>query len=359
MATTIAGSTKRRTEMEKSFSPLNWILVITGCRLYPSKNDFVNLIDHIQAISLLFSHSYLFYHCFPSKDSIKRGDFVNDLRAEFQQILGILFIIIMRKNRVQLRNILQCIERSLTPVEFKKLYMTSIVISIPHWISLVAFQTLRLVWGFTEDKIKTFTYWTVFLTEFNCWIFGGVPVLVFYLDSIHMWEETLINTVTNQFSMRKMSVSPSQVSIFIQTVINRRNKLMAHFSCLPCSWCLYVFAKSVVTITGLSAENDNLVELTYDVFGMIEWISFIFMIVYIMIKTELLLKKSCDRLEILSNKVLLRHQVDSWIHVLSDIKVAQEYTYMSWDIIPMNKAFVLSFVLLIVVSFVLSFVVAV
>ena len=117
--------------MERAFSPVNWILVITGCRLYPSKSDFVNRLDNIQAMILVVCHLIMTVKsCFP--EEISNYDIVENIRVLLGQSISILFIIVMRRKRNQLRLLLKSIERSLTPRDLNYLFWYSIVISIPH-----------------------------------------------------------------------------------------------------------------------------------------------------------------------------------------------------------------------------------
>ena len=69
----------------------------------------------------------------------------------------------------------------------------------------------------------------------------------------------------------------------------------------------------------------------------------ILLLVYFMFKIESLLRESFDRLEVLSEKVILRNNTEKWIEVFNDIDRAQKFEYRAWHVFSMNRSFVLSF----------------
>ena len=144
--------------------------------------------------------------------------------------------------------------------------------------------------------------------------------------------------ILEDLSRKRMNLTPSQISLFIKKVVNKRMSLMESFSCLPCSWYLYIFAKSVVAFIALQLESKTdsksgqLDIFLYSTLTLIEWISLILLLVYAILKTESTLTESNNRLEDLSENVIFRNNSEAWMPVLNDICQADKFEYRVWDV---------------------------
>jgi hypothetical protein len=334
--------------MEEAFSPINWTLLITGCRIYPSKYRFFNFLDSMQAIMLIachIIHSAIQLLKFPEEAT--KFYIIEKTKTVLLQFSGILFIVIMRRNRKKIHSLFEHVKGSLTPKDLRYLYWYALSLSIPHWIFLVG-MLVALAQFLRDEHTKAWELFSILYTVFNSWIFGGCPAFMFCLVALDVCEKNAMVQILQNFSQKTIELDPSDVSLFLKKIISNRNYMMQYFSCLPCSWYLFVFVKSVVTYILLQLQEEveqkgshhNL----YSTIMMIEWISVVLLLVYVMLKTESILTKSNDRLEVLSEKVILRNDTETWIQVLNDIRQAEKFEYRAWDIFSMNKSFFVSFI---------------
>ena len=324
-------------------TPVNWALACAGCRFYPSSHPFLNVLDKVQALVLMVCHSFCIYRCFPLP--LNQWSLAERTRILLQQSFGILFIIIMRYNRKKLRNLLKSLEKSLKVDDYRQILNYSITLSVPHWTFLLSFTVIDIYFLFKWKGNIVYRVISMY-TECNCWMFGASPAFLVSLLALHSCEKNLTNEILDYFSHKTMTVTPTEVSLFLKKLLSKRRLLMQLFSFLPCSWCIYIFAKSVVTIIvfQLQGNQTQTIEIVlYSSVVLCEWTTMILLLVYVMFKIESLLRESFDRLEVLSEKVILRNNTEKWIEVFNDIDRAQKFEYQAWHVFSMNRSFVLSF----------------
>lgn len=331
--------------MERAFKPVNWILIITGCRLYSSKFLVFNILDNLQALLLIVAH-LLFVYGMYSHGSHMNITYAEKVRMVYQQAIGITFIVVLRSSRKKLRSFLKSIEKSLTLRDFKDLYRYSVIIGIPHWIFLIIMAVLKIYYFVIKAGFSHIDFFIVLYTELNSWVFGGVPALMFSIRALHFREKNTTQIILQDISRENTHISPPKVSLFIKKVLRKREDLMSLFSCLPCSWYLYIFIKSVAIFLTIQASLRNFKEsfILLSIASLVEWITLVFLLVFIMFEVGSLLEESRQRLQRLSEKAILLKDTQSWLQVQNDICQAEKFEYRAWDVFSMNKSFVLGFV---------------
>jgi hypothetical protein len=327
--------------MEQALNPVNFILIITGCRLYPSKAFFFNLIDDIQAFMLLVSHSVFIYGLtIYIEPTVK--DTVDVTRLVIQQIIGQMFIVVVRTNRNKLRALMKSVEKALTPEDFKRLYNFGVWIGVPHWIFLVVMVGIKIQYFIQNEDTPFIGKIVVVHCELNSWIFGAVPLFLVCLLGIHASERNVIDNIAEDVTHNLGQIPPKKISIFIHKVLEKKQNLMDVFSCLPCSWYFYIFVKAVtVTLTLQEGFVSRYVLINMATFA--EFLTLIALLVYVMFKVEALLSESNRRLEVLSAKALLQRKTQHWLQVQNDIVQANKFEYVAFDLFSMNKSFMLGF----------------
>ena len=70
----------------------------------------------------------------------------------------------------------------------------------------------------------------------------------------------------------------------------------------------------------------------YSTLTMTEWILLTLLLVYVIFKTEFILTEPNNRLEVLSEKVILRNNSEAWMQIFNDICHAEMFEYRAWDV---------------------------
>ena len=59
-------------------------------------------------------------------------------------------------------------------------------------------------------------------TECNCWMFGASAVVLVSLLALHCCEKNLTNQILDNFSYKTMTVTPTDISLFLKKLLSKR-----------------------------------------------------------------------------------------------------------------------------------------
>ena len=91
-----------------------------------------------------------------------------------------------------------------------------------------------------------------------------------------------------------------------------------------------VFSQDFESKTDSMSEQLDI--FLYSTLTMTEWILLTLLLVYVIFKTEFILTEPNNRLEVLSEKVILRNNSEAWMQIFNDICHAEMFEYRAWDV---------------------------
>jgi hypothetical protein len=327
-------------QMKHSFQAINFIFTLCGCQLYPSSCSFITFVNHTIPLPLIFGHLATIYFAIPSKMSEKTY-ILESFREIIQQIMSILFMFVVKKKRKNLVKLLDYLSLHLSPTDFAFLKRYSFILSIPYLSSMVINFWDAYYWILAEEKLVEQVVW--YIVQFTGWIYGGIPCLLFILQAIKSMERNL-----NQRLLRDLktgqTVTPPQVSANLKNIMACKGQLQRIFSCIPCCWFFYIFAKVVLIITRF--------QISYFAFKKLELIAYlrtfesviiIFLLVYLLFVAESMLRDSKTLAEKLSVEIIKKDDIKKWCNTMIDLETTRSFEFTAWDLFVINKRLILSF----------------
>jgi hypothetical protein len=222
----------------------------------------------------------------------------------------------------------------------KKLMRFNIAVLLIKIISSVTYHyklsNYKASWSF-----NTVTYIiTQWYSELNCFGFGAFSLYVFLLKGIQFLEEDCLREVLETIELKSEVVTPLQVYMKVQKVLDIRNIFSCSLSFIPLICFGFTFYRASLDIIKFQIEPSMV--------GMLSILFYIFWFAEVIIITFVASSgtNNSERLLILLERKIVTSLPDlsSWIQTLDKIKEAKDYEYRAYDLFPITRKILLPFI---------------
>ena len=335
--------------METSFSFINSVFAASGCRVYPSRYAFLNFLDTLHCLLLITCQLGLLIYSIPQRD-LGQLNFVEKVRSVLHKLMSVIFVIIIRRNRKSLRKLLDIIARHLTRKDLDSLTLFARIFSVNYWIFIACNWLISVSYDFKKPYFIDVMDLLEVFPQFIGWIFGGVSCFMFVILALKYMEKNVISNLCEEMKTEPSSLTPSQVSLRIRNIYEVKAQLENVFSCIPCFWYFYVFAKVLVIFINLqlnySAALGNTTKFHTDpddIFFMIQSIMTFFVLILLLFVSESMSKNSRELTEKLFIAIVKKNDTKAWLNSMTDLEAVQSFELTAWDLFSINKKLLLYF----------------
>jgi hypothetical protein len=185
--------------------------------------------------------------------------------------------------------------------------------------------------------IGVFVHW---YSDFNTLGLAAFSLYLSILKGIHFLEQDYVLEFTEKIERKSRIVTPLQVYVKIQKFLDIKNNLCQSLSFIPCIVFGVTFFRASVDIIGLQTEP-SMVSILSIVF-FVTW--FIQVIIITLISSSG--SYHSERLLMsLENKIVTTvDDLHAWSHTLKKIREAKAYKYRAYDLFPITRKVLLSFI---------------
>ena len=331
---------------------LDWILYLSACPLYPPRNKILNFFLYVYGSAMIVMRI---------SEIIERYTYLEVLADELMEVYyfcqisvgnvcQIIVILVIWKNRANLRGLVKEASRYLTHKEKQRLLRFSIALLMwqvmTHCIKiyyeiLIFKQRMRNDW-------RLYTYTSIWLNtiSWNTLIFVLYMLLI---RMVHLAEMSGLKAMMNKITDSNGNTIILQIRMFISL----KDYFMKSLSILPCLSLIYVFFRAVSAILWLRDVYtfppkhylmDYNLQKTLCLINLVLLVFIIVQVIVMSVLTSDQCLESQETLESFKVSVIQTLDLKSQFSVVMDtISEAQRYEFLAWNLFYINKQLLLSF----------------
>jgi hypothetical protein len=176
------------------------------------------------------------------------------------------------------------------------------------------------------------------------WRIGGCLVFCFFIRLITENEKTFFEEMEAQFYSKTPSASPQHLTLCRRKIVASKESLCDFYSIIPVLWYLqeFIYLSGIIISTNSSYQNYGLV-----MFVMKDVFPSLFSggtLMYLCIVSDTSITFTRRKLSAMTTKIIERGETETWRDFLDQVQEEKNFSFMAWNLFPINKTFMLPFI---------------
>jgi hypothetical protein len=332
------------------FTWLDLLLLGTGCKIKRS-NIFIQILDTVMLILMITCYGATLFSSFENYSQVGANYILGMMEKYSSEVCGIIFIIVIRKNRNDLQTLLKETSEKLTTKQKSSLKRLAavclfiILMTITQDAVMTRYHLLSNTSG-EIDKVHEIMDWLRTYHNLNSWLLGGCCFFAFMVNIIKYNEENYFN----QLELGLESVTPENSCTLIlerKAVMDCRRKLIKCFGIIPCLWFLHVFVRAPVVVMEVKSPLSSGIE---DAWAVLPLIYELFAIGFVVYECEKCSHVTRKRVSDIMMFLIREDKIETMSVFAAQMEKSGEEDFTTWKTISINRGFYFGF-LCSVVSF--------
>ena len=322
--------------LKRALSPLQWSLSLSGCTLFASRSNLVNILVPVHGICLVLFFG-LYIVSVPQEFNVHFTlmnviSFVWDFEFVFFSIISIIFVWFRRKRLMQL---FQALSSLLTQNDLRNLRRLSI------WL-LIFRIVVTIITRYLVRSIHIYLS-SEFSISIHHWDMMGMVIFIITIKTIDFAERNSMISMSNSIPEPKVIYQEicKWISIKDEAIVCIAPfPLMSFFHCFFYSFCsISRYHRTLFQFSSSPVER-----LKSSLFFVRIIVSFIQMYASLSLTSQIC-RNSKDSLNALQSAIFERlvRKPNQWLMVLEKIKEAKNYEYNALGMFPIKKSLLLPF----------------
>lgn len=337
--------------LQQSLSPLNWILLMSGCPLYKFTNKYTRVAVSSYACLIVFANIFIvLQYLYSGEGPSMLMSLLFKVWDASNTTLAVSTILIICSARKEFLEILNRISILLSNEDRKRLYIFSLVFFIYKLLFVLVFHghyilywLNKLCGSWRED------WWTFFLSilhlsiQLHDWEITIICLFVIFLHAIHLAERNVMNNLNQNLE----NVGPKVLYKQLHKILFLKEHFVEYISFLPLFLYCYTFLFSVFCMVRLHSSMVKPSVSSEERFAIIILMtSNVVTLNHVLLLTLFTHRLSCQsrtRLKKMEYAINTKHDHLLQRNVMKLIEEAQMYEYRAAGFFVINKELLLSF----------------
>ena len=335
--------------LEYSLRPLNWNLSLCGCPIFPDKREFVNHLLKLHGIILIIFLIILSCNQTTSVGLKDNSPTIIKLIMLTWDITSfgyfIFFILIVWKSRREIRHNLKEISEFLTQEDHSNIFRFAIKLFLYKLIYMIVLRgpyLFFIVWegnhhwsSFNPTQIMVVYY------QVHDPFIGTLSLYLTLLKVVHLAESNIIS------GQKKDVLNHRVVYYAVKRCTEIKENISSLVSILVFIMFGSIFIHAVCNIIRFQFlyfhVNTTLISKIWIFIALVRLLIHCIEVFTLVFMTHKFSLQSQKTFSVLENTIVQSQDINQWLYVLNEIKVAQRYEYRAFDFFSINRNFLLSF----------------
>lgn len=335
-------------EVEEVFSPLNFLLLGSGCQLF-RRNPISHVLNWFIILLVITCEAlYTFLVAWPALKLDK--NFLTNVMYPVFFASGIIYMIVININRKELCNILKTVVHDLDIKRKNKLYRSALLGSIISWALIFNFYGCYIAMGWFHPKGSPYHMeWTmrlaacIFLT--HNWVVGGIHVYNFFVRAIKEFELMYFDSLLRKMETTLYRPTPTQVCRDRLRIMALKENFVQATGVIPVLWFLKEFIYFSGILMNLKATFSNQEYFIMSIMVHVVPLTIIVStVISLMFVTDNCNAEIHTKIDEAARTILEKEEVSVWQPVLNQLDCEKRFQFRAWNLFDINKYLILAFV---------------
>ena len=319
----------------------------SGCQIY-RKSALTNVLNWIIIVAVVSCEVYHVVLVNGPRLKLDK-EFLSNVMYPVFYASGIIYMVVVNRNRETLRDILDTVTLHLDSNRKKRLHRFALQGSFVSFALVINFYVCYFVMGWIhKEGSPYFMDWTLRLTACvflsHNWVVGGIHVYNFFVRAITEYELMYFDKLIWQMQANGFRPTPNKVCLERMKTMAMKETFVRVTGIIPVLWFLKEFIYLSGILMNLKATFSNQEYFIMSIMTYVIPLTLIIStVISLMVFTDNCVAEISAKIDEATRVILEKEEASKWFPVLSQLDSQKKFQFRAWNLFDINKYLILSF----------------